>query len=123
MKWENCDINVVEWVNIPKFPLLLNGDQEKALFLRLMECLTPVVNFDIFMDNCFTSLRLLTLLGVSNIQATHVLNKNRTAQKKKKNKKVRGHFEQRTSAHQEKKQYNFDSGWLKRQQCDLQCFF
>ena len=26
MKWENHDINVVEWANIPKFPLLLNGD-------------------------------------------------------------------------------------------------
>ena len=26
MKWENHDINVVEWVMIPIFPLLLNGD-------------------------------------------------------------------------------------------------
>ena len=26
MKWENHDINVAEWENIPKFPLLLNGD-------------------------------------------------------------------------------------------------
>ena len=26
MKWENRDINVVEWANIPKFPLLLNVD-------------------------------------------------------------------------------------------------
>ena len=26
MKWENHDINVVEWANIPKFPLLLNSD-------------------------------------------------------------------------------------------------
>ena len=26
MKWENRDINVVEWANIPKFPPLLNGD-------------------------------------------------------------------------------------------------
>ena len=26
MKWENHDINVIEWANIPKFPLLLNGD-------------------------------------------------------------------------------------------------
>ena len=27
MKWENHDINVVEWENIPKFPpLLLNRD-------------------------------------------------------------------------------------------------
>ena len=26
IKWENNDINVVEWANIPKFPSLLNGD-------------------------------------------------------------------------------------------------
>ena len=25
MKWENHDINVVEWANIPKFLPLLNG--------------------------------------------------------------------------------------------------
>ena len=32
MKWENHDVNVVDWVNIPKFPPLLNGDPEKMLF-------------------------------------------------------------------------------------------
>ena len=26
MKWENHDINVVEWTKIPKRPLLVNGD-------------------------------------------------------------------------------------------------
>ena len=26
IKWENRDINVVEWANIPKFPPLLNGN-------------------------------------------------------------------------------------------------
>ena len=26
MKWENYDINIAEWANIPKFPPLLNGD-------------------------------------------------------------------------------------------------
>ena len=26
MKWENHDINAVEWADIPKFPPLLNGD-------------------------------------------------------------------------------------------------
>ena len=26
MEWENHDINIVEWANIPKFPPLLNGD-------------------------------------------------------------------------------------------------
>ena len=45
--------------------------------LRLMECLTLTVIFNIFMDNYFTSLRLFTHLGVNNIRATGVLNKNR----------------------------------------------
>ena len=31
MKWEDRDINVVEWANIPKFPLLVNEDLEKTL--------------------------------------------------------------------------------------------
>ena len=44
--------------------------------LRMMECLTATVSFDIFMDNYFTSFRLLTHLGVNNIRATRVLNKN-----------------------------------------------
>ena len=44
---------------------------------RLMECLTPTVSFDMFMDNCFTSFHLLTHLGVNNIRVTGVLNKNR----------------------------------------------
>ena len=26
MKWENHDIDVAEWANIPNFPHLLNGD-------------------------------------------------------------------------------------------------
>ena len=53
----------------------------ESVVLQLMLCLTPIVSFDIFMDNYFTSFRLLTLLGVNNIQATHVPNKNRTVQK------------------------------------------
>ena len=32
MKWENRDINVVEWANISKFLTLLNGDQEKTFY-------------------------------------------------------------------------------------------
>ena len=39
-----------------------------------MECLPPTVSCHIFMDNYFTSFRLLTHLGVNNIQATGVLN-------------------------------------------------
>ena len=45
--------------------------------LRLIKCLTPSVSFDIFMDNYFTPFRLLAHLGVDNIRATRVLNKNR----------------------------------------------
>ena len=26
IKWENNDINVAEWANIPNFPPLINGD-------------------------------------------------------------------------------------------------
>ena len=44
--------------------------------LRLMECLTPSVSFDTFMDNYFTYFHLITHLGVNNIRATGVLNKN-----------------------------------------------
>ena len=41
-----------------------------------MECLTPTVSFDIFMDNnYFTSFRLFTHLGVNNIRADGVLKK------------------------------------------------
>ena len=49
----------------------------KNFVLLLMECSTPIVSFEIFMDNYFTSFRLLTYLGVNNIRATRVLNKNR----------------------------------------------
>ena len=41
-----------------------------------MKCLTPTLSFSIFMDNYFTFFRLLTRLGVNNVRATGVLNKN-----------------------------------------------
>ena len=41
-----------------------------------MECLTPTVSFDIFMDNYFTSFGLFIHLGINKIRATGVLNKN-----------------------------------------------
>ena len=71
--------------------------------LRLIECLTPSVSFDIFMDNYFTSFRLLTHFGVNNIRATRVLNENRLRKctiigEKQLQKKECGHFEQRTSS-------------------------
>ena len=71
--------------------------------LQLIECLTPSASFEIFMDNYFTSFRLITHLGVNNIRATRVLNKNRLRKctiigNKQLQKKERGHFEQRTSS-------------------------
>ena len=46
-------------------------------FYGLMECLPPIASYQIFMNNYFISLRLLTHLGVNNIRATGVFNKNR----------------------------------------------
>ena len=71
--------------------------------LQLMECLTPTVSFDIFRDNYFTPFRLLTHLGVNNIRATGVLNKNKLRKStitgdKQLQKEERGHSEQRTSS-------------------------
>ena len=99
--------------------------------LWLMVCLTPSVSFDIFMDNCFTSFRLLTHLGVNNIRTVRVLNKNRLRkctiigdkQQQKKKKKKKMNVATLSSAHQAKKQCNFDSGWLERPQCHLHSFF
>ena len=76
MKWENRGINVVEWANISMFPLYYMELGENVV-LRLMECLTPSVSFDIFMDNYFTSFRLLRHLGVNTIRPMRVPNKNR----------------------------------------------
>ena len=59
--------------------------------LRLVECLTPTVSFDIFMDNYFTSFRLLTQLAVNNTRATGVLSKNRLHT-------CSNHFDKRTSS-------------------------
>ena len=55
------------------------------------------------MDNYFTSFCLLTHLGVNNILATAMLNKNRLHKctiigNKQLQKKEHGHFEQRTSS-------------------------
>ena len=47
----------------------------KNIVLRLMECLTPTVSFDIFSHNYFTSFRLLTHFGVKNIRATRMIKK------------------------------------------------
>ena len=68
--------------------------------LRLLGCLS----FDIFiMNNYFTSFRLLTHIGVNNIRAARVLNKNRLRKctingEKHLQKKGTLHFEQFTSS-------------------------
>ena len=82
-------------------PLLLNGDQGKTLFKGWMECLTPTASFDIFMDNYFSSFRLLTHIGVNNIRATGFFNKNRLRRctiigDKQLQKEERGHLVQRS---------------------------
>ena len=91
---------------------------------RLMECLTPTVSFDMFMDNCFTSFHLLTHLGVNNIRVTGVLNKNRlrkcTSTGDKELKKKRNVTA--LDVHLAKKQCNL-CGWLERHQGGLHSFF
>ena len=70
--------------------------------LGLVEYLTPIVSFDVFMDDCFTSFRLLTHLRVNNIRATRALSKSRLSKctilgDKQLKKKKHSHFEQRAS--------------------------
>ena len=67
-----------------------------------MENLTPSVSFDKFIDNYLTFFRLITHLGINNIRATCVLNKNMlrkiTGNKLLQKKKKSVHFKQRTSS-------------------------
>ena len=88
----------------------------KKVFLRLMEYLTPSVGIDKFMDKYFSSFRLLSFLGVNNIRATRVLNKNRlrkcTIIGDKQLQKRKKKLVSLNSAHQAKNLFNFDHGWL-----------
>ena len=91
-----------------------------------MECLTPTVSFDLFMDVYFTSFRLLTHLGINNIRVTGVLNKNRLRKytiirDKQMQKRERGYLEQ-CIAHQAKTLCKL-CGWLERQQGAVLSFF
>ena len=89
--------------------------------LCLMACLTATFSFEIFMDNYFTSFRLLTHLWVNKIWATGVFNKNRLCiGDKQLQKEECDHLK---CTHQAKKQCNFVSGWLERQQGGLHSFF
>ena len=68
------------------------------IVLRLMECLTPAFGCDIFMDNNYRALRLLTHIGVNKICATELDYANAiNGRNSSRNKKKSGHFEQRTS--------------------------
>ena len=83
--------------------------------LRPMECLTPTVEFDIF-------LTITVHLGVNNIRVTGVL-KNVTALQLGRNSWKKRNVATLNNAHQAKKQYNFDSGQLEQQQRGLHSFF
>ena len=75
--------------------------------LRLIECLTSSVSSEIFMDSYFTTFRLLTHLGVNNIQATRVLDKNRLCKETiLGDKQPQRNVAILNSAHQAKKQCN-----------------
>ena len=96
--------------------------------LGLIHCLNPIVSFDLFMDNYFTSFRLFVCLPTlsNNIQARGVFHKNRVTQihyhrGQTAAKKERGHSEE-LSAHQTKMLRNL-CGWLEQQQGALQSFF
>ena len=77
------------------------------------------------MDNYFPSFRLLTHLGVNNIQAKGVRNKTGYANALSlgTNSCKNRNLVTLNSAHQAKMPGNFDSGWLKRQQSCLYSFF
>ena len=79
-----------------------------------MECLTPAFSLDIFMDNYFTFER-------------HVCSKERlrkcTIGQRVEEKIKKTNMATLNSAHQAKKQCNFDSRWLEGQQYGLRSFF
>ena len=91
---------------------------------QLMECLTPGVSFDIFVDNYFTFVHLLAHLEINKIRVNRALNKKGYTNSlslgikgcKKRN------VATLNNAHFAKKHYNFDSGWLEQQLCDFQSF-
>ena len=79
------------------------------------------------MLTCFISFYLFTHLGVNNVRATVVLNKNRLSKCTMigDNQLQDRNVATLNSAHQAKKavQCNFDSGWIERQHDSLHSFF
>ena len=105
IKWENHDINVVEWANVPNSTERRLGEK---VVLRLIECLTPTVSFDIFITIshlfvCLPTLELTTFEQQVCSSAQMQYHWEKTAAKKK-------NVATLNSAHQAKKQCNFDSG-------------
>ena len=129
MKWENRDINVVKWANIPKVAFSTKWRLGENVALRLMECLTPwnyyyssyyyyssmltpsvsltylwITISHLFV--CFPTLKLSTLeqqVCSTKIGYANALGTNSC---KKRNAATLN------SAHQAKKRCNIDSGWL-----------
>ena len=96
------------------------------LVLQLMECvswLTPSVSFEIFMNNCFTSFRLLPTLELTTFEQ-HVCSTKigyANALSLGTNSCEKRNVAALNNAPQEKS--NFDSVWLERRQRDLHSFF
>ena len=108
MKWENHDINVIVWANIPKFPpLLTEWTLGGKVILRPMECLTPTVKFDVFttishLFDCRPTIELTTFeRQVCSATQMHCHWKQATAKKR--------NVATSDNAHQAKKQCNFES--------------
>ena len=97
--------------------------------LRLMECFTPTVSFDLLMDNYFTSFRLFVCLPTLELTTfkhevctTKIGYANTLLSGTNRHKKKEcGHCEQR-SAHQSKI-LCYLCGWLEQQQGTLHSFF
>ena len=81
-----------------QFPSSTKCGLGESVVLWLMECLTPAFGCDIFMNNKYRTLRLLTHIGVNKICATELDYANAiNGRNSSRNKKKSGHFEQRTS--------------------------
>ena len=104
---------------------LLNSDKEKMLFCgwwnaylqQLVLIYLWITISHLFV--CFPTLELTTFeqhLCSTKLVYANALSLGKNSCKKRKVATL-------NSAHQAKKQWNFDSGWLERQQCDLHSFF
>ena len=101
-----------------RLSLLLNGEKEKMLFCGWWNAYLQllVIIYLKIMNNYFTTSRLLTHLGVRNIQAAGMLKKNRlrkcTIIRDKQVQKIELWQFWTSYIKQKKRQCKFDSGWL-----------